>query len=311
MIKRPDTNAQRLKRHKRVRAKLSGTPERPRLNVFRSEKNIYAQVIDDVAGNTLVSASSLDKEIEGNGGNKTAARAVGKLVAERCKAKGIDTVVFDRGGYLYHGRVQALAEGAELCDKMREGMNHLLRTQDFTELEAALRAADGHLELSAPEEAFGELRRAQVQVETLEWLSSDIFGKVVQIKKGVTIDRDKTSINLNENMDSLVPASKISDMPTGWICGQTARDFIQTKTGIGGSMNVQESEEFKTSKFFCKTDFDMKEIKKEEAAYVPLPKFYTFKSREERERILYRNFVNVGIEVKEMIKDVLNKRGAK
>ena len=206
---------------------------------------------------------------------------------------------------------QALAEGAELCDKMREGMNHLLRTQDFTELEAALRAADGHLELSAPEEAFGELRRAQVQVETLEWLSSDIFGKVVQIKKGVTIDRDKTSINLNENMDSLVPASKISDMPTGWICGQTARDFIQTKTGIGGSMNVQESEEFKTSKFFCKTDFDMKEIKKEEAAYVPLPKFYTFKSREERERILYRNFVNVGIEVKEMIKDVLNKRGAK
>ena len=144
--------------------------------------------------------------------------------------------------------------------------------------------------------------------ETLEWLSSDIFGKVVQIKKGVTIDRDKTSINLNENMDSLVPASKISDMPTGWICGQTARDFIQTKTG---SMNVQEAEEFKTSKFFCKTDFDMKEIKKEEAAYVPLPKFYTFKSREERERILYRNFVNVGMEVKEMIKDVQNKRGAK
>ena len=147
--------------------------------------------------------------------------------------------------------------------------------------------------------------------ETLEWLSGDIFGKVVQIKKGVTIDRDKTSFNLNENMDSLVPASKISDMPTGWICGQTARDFIQTRTGIGDSMNVQEAEEFKTSKFFCKTDFDMKEIKKEEAAYVPLPKFYTFKSREEQERILYRNFVNVGMEVKEMIKDVLNKRGAK
>ena len=112
MIKRPNTNAQRLKRHKRVRAKVFGTPERPRLNVFRSEKNIYAQVIDDVAGNTLVSASSLDKEIEGNGGNKAAARAVGKLVAERCKAKGIDQVVFDRGGYLYHGRVAELAEGA-------------------------------------------------------------------------------------------------------------------------------------------------------------------------------------------------------
>ena len=140
--------------------------------------------------------------------------------------------------------------------------------------------------------------------ETLEWLSSDIFGKVVQLKKGVTIDRDKTSINLNENLDSLVPASKISDMPTGWICGQTARDFVKTKTGKGGSMNIQENEEFKTSKFFCKTDFDMQEIKKEEAGYVPLPKFYTFKSRDERERILYKNFVQVVEDVKAMIKEI-------
>ena len=112
MIKRPKTTAQRLKRHKRVRAKISGTPEMPRLNVFRSEAHIYAQVIDDVNGVTLVSASSLDKAIEGYGGNVAAATAVGKLVAERAKAKGIETVVFDRGGYLYHGRVQALAEGA-------------------------------------------------------------------------------------------------------------------------------------------------------------------------------------------------------
>ena len=112
MIRRPNTNAQRLKRHKRVRAKISGTPEMPRLNVFRSEANIYAQVIDDVAGVTLVSASSLDKAIEGYGGNIAAATAVGKLVAERAKAKGIENVVFDRGGYLYHGRVKALAEGA-------------------------------------------------------------------------------------------------------------------------------------------------------------------------------------------------------
>ena len=140
--------------------------------------------------------------------------------------------------------------------------------------------------------------------ETLEWLSSDIFGKVVQLKKGVTIDRDKTSINLNENMDSLVPASKISDMPTGWVCGQTARDFVQTKVGPNGSMNIQESEEFKTSKFFCKTDFDMTEIKKEEQNYVPLPKFYKFKSRDERERILYKNFVQVGEDVKAMIKEI-------
>ena len=112
MFKRPNTNAQRLKRHKRVRAKISGTPEMPRLNVFRSEANIYAQVIDDVNGVTLASASSLDKAIEGYGGNIAAATAVGKLVAERAKAKGIETVVFDRGGYLYHGRVKALAEGA-------------------------------------------------------------------------------------------------------------------------------------------------------------------------------------------------------
>ncbi len=112
MIKRPNTNAQRLKRHKRVRAKISGTPEMPRLNVFRSEANIYAQVIDDVNGVTLASASSLDKAIKGYGGNIAAATAVGKLVAERAKAKGIETVVFDRGGYLYHGRVKALAEGA-------------------------------------------------------------------------------------------------------------------------------------------------------------------------------------------------------
>ena len=140
--------------------------------------------------------------------------------------------------------------------------------------------------------------------ETLEWLSSDIFGKVVQLKKGVTIDRDKTSINLNENMDSLVPASKISDMPTGWICGQTARDFVQTKVGPNGSMNIQESEEFKTSKFYCKTNFDMTEIKKEEQSYIPLPKFYKFKSRDERERILYKNFVQVGEDVKAMIKEI-------
>ncbi|MBR2782448.1 MAG: 50S ribosomal protein L18 [Oscillospiraceae bacterium] len=112
MIKRPDTNAQRQKRHVRVRAKISGTPERPRLNVFRSNANIYAQIIDDVNGTTLVSASTLEKEFEGATGNKEAARKVGKLIAERAKAKGIDTVVFDRGGYLYHGRVAELAEGA-------------------------------------------------------------------------------------------------------------------------------------------------------------------------------------------------------
>ena len=142
--------------------------------------------------------------------------------------------------------------------------------------------------------------------ETLEWLSNDIFGKVVQLKKGVTIDRDRTSINLNENMDSLVPGSKIADMPTGWICGQTARDLVKTKTGRGDSMDIQEAEEFQTSKFFCKTDFNMEEIGKEEADYAnyPLPKFYNFPSVEARERILYANFLKVNKEVKDMIAEI-------
>ncbi len=112
MINRPDTKAQRLKRHKRVRAKISGTPDCPRLNVFRSERHIYAQLIDDVNGITLAAASSVEKDFEGSGSNKEGARKVGKLIAERAKAKGIEDVVFDRGGYIYHGRVQELAEGA-------------------------------------------------------------------------------------------------------------------------------------------------------------------------------------------------------
>ena len=112
MIKRPDTSTQRRKRHKRVRGKLSGTPERPRLNVFRSEKHIYAQVIDDTQGVTLCSASSVEKDFKSSGSNKEGARLVGKTIAERAVAKGIETVVFDRGGYIYHGRVQELAEAA-------------------------------------------------------------------------------------------------------------------------------------------------------------------------------------------------------
>ncbi len=112
MIKRPDTRGQRIKRHNRVRGKISGTAERPRLCVFRSENNIYAQVIDDVAGNTLVSASTVEKAFEGNGSNCDAAKKIGALVAERALKKGIEEVVFDRGGYIYHGRVKALAEGA-------------------------------------------------------------------------------------------------------------------------------------------------------------------------------------------------------
>ena len=112
MVKNFDKNAQRVKRHTRVRGKISGTPERPRLNVFRSNANMYAQIIDDVNGVTLAAASTLDKDFEGAAGNKEAARKVGQMVAERAKAKGIEEVVFDRGGYVYHGRVAELAEGA-------------------------------------------------------------------------------------------------------------------------------------------------------------------------------------------------------
>ena len=112
MVTRKDSNQARLKRHKRVRAKISGTAARPRLCVYRSNANISAQIIDDVAGVTLVAASTLEKTFEGIGSNKAAARVVGKTIAERAAAKGITEVVFDRGGYLYHGRVSELAEGA-------------------------------------------------------------------------------------------------------------------------------------------------------------------------------------------------------
>jgi len=115
MITKGDKNKARLKRHLRVRKKIEGTTERPRLNVFRSSKHMYAQIIDDRKGVTLVSASTVDKEIRdsiGNGGNVEAARKVGEIIAKRAKEKGIEHVVFDRGGYLYHGRVQALADAA-------------------------------------------------------------------------------------------------------------------------------------------------------------------------------------------------------
>ncbi len=112
MIKKINTEAARKRRHARVRKNISGTAERPRLNVYRSLNHIYAQVIDDAKGVTLVSASSMDKDFEGYGGNVEAAEKVGKAVAQKALAAGITKVVFDRGGYVYHGRVAALAKGA-------------------------------------------------------------------------------------------------------------------------------------------------------------------------------------------------------
>ena len=112
MVNRPDTNKARQHRHKRVRGKVSGTAECPRLNVYRSLQHIYAQLIDDVQGVTLVAASSVEKDFVEYGGNKSAARKVGEMIAKRATEKGIEECVFDRGGYVYHGRVQELAEGA-------------------------------------------------------------------------------------------------------------------------------------------------------------------------------------------------------
>ena len=122
MLKKADKNAKRLQRHKRVRRKVFGTPQRPRLCVFRSSNNIYAQIIDDTNRVTLVAASSLDEAVKGavnHTGNKEAAKMVGEMVAKKAVEKGITEVVFDRGGYIYHGRIKELAEGAR-----EEGRRH-------------------------------------------------------------------------------------------------------------------------------------------------------------------------------------------
>ena len=112
MVNKADKNEARLRRHRRVRGKISGTAERPRLDVFRSAQHIYAQVIDDEAGVTLAAASTMDKDFDGYGGNVEAAQKVGAAIAKKCLEKGITEVVYDRGGFVYHGRVKALAEGA-------------------------------------------------------------------------------------------------------------------------------------------------------------------------------------------------------
>ena len=112
MVNKPDSNKARIRRHVRVRGKISGTAECPRLNVFRSNSNIYAQLIDDVKGITLAAASSAEKDFGESKGNKEEARKVGELIAKRAAEKNITEVVFDRGGYIYHGRVKELAEGA-------------------------------------------------------------------------------------------------------------------------------------------------------------------------------------------------------
>ena len=143
--------------------------------------------------------------------------------------------------------------------------------------------------------------------ETLEWAQNDVFGKAKQTSKSVTINDQKVSTSISEKMDYLVPAAKIADMATGWLAGQAARDFTPTDMSSLNGINIEESEEFKTTKYFCKTNFDMEKIKQEESYYVDLPKIYAFASEREKEVMLNRNFKRVNDEVKAMINELLGK----
>lgn len=141
--------------------------------------------------------------------------------------------------------------------------------------------------------------------ETLEWAQNDVFGKAKQTSRSISINDNKVSITISEKMDYLVPAAKIADMATGWLAGQAARDFTATDDSMLNHFDIEQSEEFKTTKYFCKTHFDMKKIKDEEDHYVPLPKIYEFKNDREKEIMLNRNFKRVNEEVDKMVKELL------
>lgn len=141
--------------------------------------------------------------------------------------------------------------------------------------------------------------------ETLEWAQNDVFGKAKQTSRSISINDNKVSITISEKMDYLVPAAKIADMATGWLAGQAARDFTATDERMLNHFDIEQSEEFKTTKYFCKTHFDMKKIKDEEDHYVPLPKIYEFKNDREKEIMLNRNFKRVNDEVEKMVKELL------
>ena len=141
--------------------------------------------------------------------------------------------------------------------------------------------------------------------ETLEWAQNDVFGKAKQTSRSISINDNKVSTTISEKMDYLVPAAKIADMATGWLAGQAARDFTATDDSMLNHFDIEQSEEFKTTKYFCKTHFDMKKIKNEEDHYVPLPKIYEFKNDREKEIMLNRNFKRVNDEVEKMVKELL------
>ena len=141
--------------------------------------------------------------------------------------------------------------------------------------------------------------------ETLEWAQNDVFGKAKQTSRSISINDHKVSTTISEKMDFLVPAAKIADMATGWLAGQAARDFTATDDSMLDHFDIEQSEEFKTTKYFCKTHFDMKKIKDEEKHYVALPKIYEFKNDKEKEILLNRNFKRVNQEVEDMVKELL------
>ena len=141
--------------------------------------------------------------------------------------------------------------------------------------------------------------------ETLEWAQNDVFGKAKQTSTSITINDSKISTSISEKLDYLVPAAKIADMATGWLAGQAARDFTATDKKMLSSFDIESSEEFKTTKYFCKTNFDMKKIKEEESHYVDFPKIYEFRDDREKEIMLNRNFKRVNQEVEEMVKELL------
>lgn len=141
--------------------------------------------------------------------------------------------------------------------------------------------------------------------ETLEWAQNDVFGKAKQTSRSISINDNKVSTTISEKKDYLVPAAKIADMATGWLAGQAARDFTATDERMLNHFDIEQSEEFKTTKYFCKTHFDMKKIKDEEEHYVPLPKIYEFKNDREKEIMLNRTFKRVNDEVEKMVKELL------
>ena len=141
--------------------------------------------------------------------------------------------------------------------------------------------------------------------ETLEWAQNDVFGKAKQTSRSISINDHKVSTTISEKMDFLVPEAKIADMATGWLAGQAARDFTATDDSMLDHFDIEQSEEFRTTKYFCKTHFDMKKIKDEEKHYVSLPKIYEFKNDKEKEILLNRNFKRVNQEVEDMVKELL------